>query len=396
MEWVNPPIAPQVDVASSPCVDGDEPVERRQRKSHRKRQSLALHGYNATPPPETVTVEEWLSNDPAPPSSSSSDDAASEDLNEIDQWLHGLDAACPIFQALGGKADAEALEAVLEPACPGFLARLPRQMRQQMSDFLGEEDILEDAALYAAMRSTIYGRPDGGTSVLLEHGRSNLTPGAYMALEAACEAAGGVPDSRSAFDAPTRRASLRLSLGKGKDDSESFERDKLISWWCRKQLPKCLTRLMRADEAEPFMLVVAGFGVEPNLVTVREKLERNFYDNEDGLLDLNLFWYDIQAIWQVDNLPTGFGKSCICAGISPTKLREMAKAMSRLGEEVESKFWRDLEAMEPSLEDSKASVGYKVVMDHAGRSVGEAAVSAYSVVSSLFGSKTAPEEEESW
>lgn len=131
------------------------------------------------------------------------------------------------------------------------------------------------------------------------------------------------------------------------------ERDRLLHWWCLKNLPRYLRRLSRCEEAGPFRepLPWRELGLEDylevverpmDLRTIQETLDAGGYADSAGLVDPDLLWEDVALCWE--NCLVYYegeeGEVEACA---------LAEAMRERAEEWEEEFWGELEAFEASL-----------------------------------------------
>lgn len=281
------------------------------------------------------------------------------------KWLASLHSISPTFQQADGDA-----ETACYKTCPAFLATLQPGMREPMSDLLAAHQIWHDVALHVALSVP---HASAGFPVLLQHALEQScneeapveAAGVYKALLAACEQAGGVPpgtaEVQSGYhsDIGVTAEDSDSQDSEGSNEDEALRRDRAISSWCKKRVKKYLTQLMQVDEADPFLSMECWEDVSPHgketssfigLATMTSRLKSGAYDHPNGLIDLDKFWCQFQAIWD--------DAQQRCA--TQPMLLEKAKHMAKLAADVEDKFWEDMTAFEPKERknsDSSSSKG---------------------------------------
>lgn len=147
------------------------------------------------------------------------------------------------------------------------------------------------------------------------------------------------------------------SAGESDDDHTS----KLIHWWCHRQLLRYLSKLHELPDADSFLEPMPwesmGFTdylevveIPSDLRTVEESLLGGKYDDIDGLVDPDLFWDDINRIWENCEIYAKHNSSM------DAEILQNAGEMRVYGEDMESEFLEELERFELSLAGSGARV----------------------------------------
>eukprot|EP00929_Paragymnodinium_shiwhaense_P051738 TRINITY_DN25994_c0_g1_i1.p1 TRINITY_DN25994_c0_g1~~TRINITY_DN25994_c0_g1_i1.p1 ORF type:complete len:646 (-),score=180.83 TRINITY_DN25994_c0_g1_i1:151-2088(-) len=172
----------------------------------------------------------------------------------------------------------------------------------------------------------------------------------------------GSSDAPGPGDSDGQSGSEDDSVNEAKSDKDEqlTEREQLVHWWCRKQLSRCLKKLTAFPEATPFLepLPWEQLGLmdyrevveEPmDLRTIGELIESGEYEDDDGLIDPDLFWDDVTLIW--DNCALYY------EGDEDAEPFRMAEKMRAEAEHLEEEFWSELERFEDSIQDVDNKLG---------------------------------------
>lgn len=130
-------------------------------------------------------------------------------------------------------------------------------------------------------------------------------------------------------------------------------RDKILHWWCNRQLVRTLHKLEKLPKAGPFRepLPWQDLGLDDyleiipdpvDLRTVGERLGSGEYDDDDGFLDPAAFWEDIAFCWE--NCKVYYEED------EEIEAVRMAEDMRMQAESMEESFWTDLDEFEKSLD----------------------------------------------
>eukprot|EP00933_Yihiella_yeosuensis_P013549 TRINITY_DN12500_c0_g1_i2.p1 TRINITY_DN12500_c0_g1~~TRINITY_DN12500_c0_g1_i2.p1 ORF type:complete len:485 (-),score=110.59 TRINITY_DN12500_c0_g1_i2:209-1663(-) len=170
---------------------------------------------------------------------------------------------------------------------------------------------------------------------------------------------------------------------------ESEDRDKLLHWWCYRQLSRLLKRLSRFPEAGPFLEPLPweelGLDDYPEVVedpidlkTMGERLNDGSYQDPDGMINPEFFWEDVFLCWE--NCMTYYEEDM---EIEACKLAEV---MRKESEKLEDEFWNDLASFEKALErvGGTALSSVATVADVAVTQLEDAAASAYQDTAELL------------
>eukprot|EP00440_Ansanella_granifera_P017519 gb/GFBE01019029.1/.p1 GENE.gb/GFBE01019029.1/~~gb/GFBE01019029.1/.p1 ORF type:complete len:567 (+),score=104.29 gb/GFBE01019029.1/:1-1701(+) len=167
------------------------------------------------------------------------------------------------------------------------------------------------------------------------------------------------------------------------DDAEIVQsRDKILDWWCQRQLARTLRRLAKLPKAGPFKEPLPwrelGLDDYPEVIedpidlrTIGERLERGEYKADDGLLNPEFFWQDVAACWE--NCKIYYEDDVDIEAV------RIAEEMRVEAEQMEHDFWDDLEQFEQSLDRVGGPTLSKVaaVADVAVGAMEDAASAAY-------------------
>lgn len=197
----------------------------------------------------------------------------------------------------------------------------------------------------------------------------------------------------------------RSMLGEEGEEEEEFEddaevdlanqegqledRDKLIHWWCHRQLSRALRRLTKHPQAgaflEPLPWKELGLDDYPEVITepvdlktIGECLNNSEYEDPDGLLNPEFFWQDIKLCWE----------NCLIYYERDMEIEacKMAEAMRLESEQLEETFWQELTMFETSLDRAGLATLHSVraVADEAVAALEDAAALAYEDTSKLI------------
>ncbi|CAK9028071.1 unnamed protein product, partial [Durusdinium trenchii] len=147
------------------------------------------------------------------------------------------------------------------------------------------------------------------------------------------------------------------------EDGQRESQDKILDWWCQRQLLRVLRRLVRFPKAGPFKepLPWKELGLEdyPEVVsdpidlrTIAERLQDGSYKDEEGFVNPDFFWQDITLCW--DNCKMYYEDDHEIEAV------RMAEEMKVESEKLEDEFWHDLEKFEASLDRVKGQALSKV------------------------------------
>jgi len=139
--------------------------------------------------------------------------------------------------------------------------------------------------------------------------------------------------------------------------------DKILDWWCQRQLLRVLRRTVRLPKAGPFKepLPWKELGLEdyPEVVTdpidlrtIAERLQDGSYKDEEGFVNPDFFWQDIALCWE--NCKLYYEDDHEIEAV------RMAEEMRVEAEKLEDEFWQDLEKFEASLDRVKGNALIKV------------------------------------
>jgi len=166
------------------------------------------------------------------------------------------------------------------------------------------------------------------------------------------------------------------------------ERDKLLHWWCERQLHRCLARLRRIEQAGPFLEPLPWKELELDdyldvietpidLRTIGERLANKGYEDTDGFINPEFFWNDLAMCWE--NVLVYY------EGDEELEAVQLAIHMCIEQETLEDEFWAELESFEHSLEEVAPALGnVAVAVDVAAGAVEDLATVAYDKISSWF------------
>lgn len=162
-------------------------------------------------------------------------------------------------------------------------------------------------------------------------------------------------------------------------------RDKILHWWCHRQLLRTLRKLEKLPKAGPFRepLPWEELGLtdyleiipDPiDLRTIGERLESGEYDDDDGFLDPAVFWEDIGSCWE--NCKVYYEDD------EEIEAVRMAEDMRLQAEAMEDSFWADLGEFEKSLDRVGGPALWKVaaVADLASGALEDAASEAQTLL----------------
>ncbi|CAK9027902.1 unnamed protein product, partial [Durusdinium trenchii] len=132
------------------------------------------------------------------------------------------------------------------------------------------------------------------------------------------------------------------------EDGQRESQDKILDWWCQRQLLRVLRRLVRLPKAGPFKepLPWKELGLEdyPEVVsdpidlrTIAERLQDGSYKDEEGFVNPDFFWQDITLCW--DNCKMYYEDDHEIEAV------RMAEEMKVESEKLEDEFWHDLEKL---------------------------------------------------
>lgn len=130
-------------------------------------------------------------------------------------------------------------------------------------------------------------------------------------------------------------------------------RDKILHWWCNRQLLRTLRKLEKLPKAGPFRepLPWEDLGLDDyleiipdpvDLRTIGERLGSGEYDDDDGFLDPAVFWEDIAFCWE--NCKVYYEDD------EESEAVRMAEDMRVQAESMEDSFWADLDEFKKSLD----------------------------------------------
>lgn len=139
--------------------------------------------------------------------------------------------------------------------------------------------------------------------------------------------------------------------------------DKILDWWCQRQLLRVLRRMVRLPKAGPFKepLPWKELGLEdyPEVVTdpidlrtIAERLQDGSYKDEEGFVNPDFFWQDVALCWE--NCKMYYEDDHEIEAV------RMAEEMRVEAEKLENEFWQDLEKFEASLDRVKGNALIKV------------------------------------
>eukprot|EP00930_Biecheleria_cincta_P048887 TRINITY_DN34143_c0_g1_i1.p1 TRINITY_DN34143_c0_g1~~TRINITY_DN34143_c0_g1_i1.p1 ORF type:complete len:494 (+),score=110.56 TRINITY_DN34143_c0_g1_i1:134-1615(+) len=162
-------------------------------------------------------------------------------------------------------------------------------------------------------------------------------------------------------------------------------RDKILHWWCHRQLLRTLRKLEKLPKAGPFRepLPWEELGLDDyleiipdpvDLRTISERLESGEYDDEDGFLDPAAFWEEIAICWE--NCKVYYEDD------EEIEAVRMAEEMRLEAESMEDSFWADLDEFEKSLDRVGGPALWKVaaVADLASGALEDAASEAQTLL----------------
>jgi len=164
-------------------------------------------------------------------------------------------------------------------------------------------------------------------------------------------------------------------------DEEMMDRDKLLHWWCHKQLGRCIRRLRRHPIAGPFNTPLPwkelGLDDYPEIIktpmdlgTIADRLNDGSYNDDHGFLNPDFFWEDVFLIW--DNCLDYYGEDM------EIEMCQVADELAQFSKEVEREFWIELEHVEANMDQINPNLGSAAAYaDLAACAVEDAAVLAY-------------------
>lgn len=164
-------------------------------------------------------------------------------------------------------------------------------------------------------------------------------------------------------------------------DEEMLDRDRLLHWWCQKQLGRYLRQLRRHPDAGPFRTPMPweelGFDDYPDIVknpmdlgTIEERLKDSDYNDAEGFINPDFFWEDVFLIW--DNCLDFYEDDM------EIEMCQIADELAQFSTKLEKEFWIELDDVEASMDQINPNLGsVAAYADVAACAVEDAAVIAY-------------------
>ncbi|CAJ1330401.1 unnamed protein product [Effrenium voratum] len=146
-------------------------------------------------------------------------------------------------------------------------------------------------------------------------------------------------------------------------DGDRESQDKILDWWCQRQLLRVVRRLARLPKAGPFKEPLPwkelGLDDYPEVIsdpidlrTIAARLQDGEYKDEEGFVNPDIFWQEVAQCWE----------NCKVYYEDDTEIEavRMAEEMRLEAEALEEEFWQDLEKFEESLDRVKGKALSKV------------------------------------